>query len=218
MATPTLIYCADGNKRFAEIAMAAGFQYGAQLPNTIYYPPYFVDQDWRRPNRERYMAALSKWKPAIASVLDWERLEQLPEVLEWAEEAAQYVETVMIIPKVQNGVKLLPRTVGGKPVRLGYSVPTKFAGTELFLGEFTDWPVHLLGGSPRKQRELAQYLNVQSLDGNYANKMAVRFCEYWDGRKWRELKDAGGFIGNDVPYAAFRRSCENIVAAWKENR
>jgi len=210
MAIPILIYCAYGNKHYAEISIAAGFRYGAQLPHRIYYPPYFVDQDWRKPNREKYMAALAKWRPHIASVLDWERVEQLPEVLSWAEEAAQYVEVVMIIPKVQNGVNLLPRVISGRPIRLGYSVPTRFAGTELMLSEFVGWPVHLLGGSPKKQLEIARYLDIASADGNAATK-AAEYGNYWDGRQWRDIGKC-----DDMPYKAFRRSCENIMAAWKK--
>lgn len=220
MNRPVLIYCADGNRRFAEIAINAGYEYGAQLPNTIYYPPYFVDQNWRKPNREAYMAALDKHRPFMASVLDWERPEQLPEVLGWAEDAARFVETVMIIPKVQGGICMLPRSIGGKPVRLGYSVPTKFSGTQLFLSEFLGWPVHLLGGSPNAQMSLAQYLDAQSIDGNLHALIALRYAKFWYSRKWLSILEADGKRWNDgaekcdAPYEAFRRSCENIMAAW----
>lgn len=153
MAAPALIYCADGNARFAEIAVNAGFLYGAQLPpRGLPYPPYFADQNWKNPNRERYMSELAKHRPFMASVLDWERAEQLPEVLDWAEDAAQFVDVVMIIPKVLGGIAKLPRRIGGKPVRLGYSVPTKFGGTAVPYSEFYGWPVHLLGGNPHRQR------------------------------------------------------------------
>jgi len=208
VATPTLIYCAGHNRKYAEIALACGFRYGAQLPTTVYYPPFFVDQNWRNPDRTIYMAELAKWRPELATVLDWERMEQLPEVLSWAEEAARYVETVIVIPKVQNGVRLLPRVIGGKPVRLGYSVPTQFAGTELMLFEFFGWPVHLLGGSPLKQLEIARYLDVVSADGSAATK-AAEYGNYFDGRQWRDIGEC-----IDMPYVAFRKSCENIMKAW----
>jgi len=32
--TPDLIYCADGNSRYAQIAIDNGWYYGAQMPNT----------------------------------------------------------------------------------------------------------------------------------------------------------------------------------------
>lgn len=224
MAAIDLIYCAVGAPRMAEIAIAAGFRYGLRLPDTAYYPIYFADQNWRKPDREAYMSALAEHRPALATVLDWEHPEQLPEVLEWAEEAARYVETVIIIPKVQGGIKLLPRSIGGKPVRLGYSVPTRFAGTSLPLWEFTGWPVHLLGGSPHKQMEMARYLDVRSADGNYVHKLAVQLNRYWVpgngrfGHRWQEALSDTGYIDNDAPYRAFCHSCENIMTAWKQFR
>ena len=74
MASPTLIYCGGGNSRFYDIATAAGFKYGSRLPDTIYGPLYFADQDWKQPNRDKYMAGLAEHKPYMASVLDLERV------------------------------------------------------------------------------------------------------------------------------------------------
>jgi hypothetical protein len=42
-----IIFCAGGNRRFAEIAKNAGFLLGAQLPDTIYFPIQFADQNWK---------------------------------------------------------------------------------------------------------------------------------------------------------------------------
>jgi hypothetical protein len=212
-----LIYCAAGNPRFAQIAIGAGYKYGAQLPNTIYHAPHFVDQDWRAPDRVRYIAALAEHRPALATVLDLERDEQLPEVLEWAEDAARYVsEAVIIIPKAHGIIAHLPRTIGGREVRLGYSVPTKYGGTEVMAWEFSGWPVHLLGGSPGAQMRLTAYFDVRSADGNYAQLMATRYCEYWTARGWAELDGHNGHVAHDAPYAAFALSCANIRAAWEK--
>lgn len=217
-----LIYCADGNARFATIAVEQGFRYGAQLPNTIYAAPYFVDQNWRAPVRETYMAALAEYRPAIATVLDLEHESQFDEVLSWATEAAQHVrETVIIIPKVMGIIPRIPETIGGKQIRLGYSVPTSFAGTCLPLWEFARRPVHLLGGSPSKQLELASYLNVESADGNYSQLMANRYGQFYacngmanvKDRYWPRLAEVHP-IDTDRPYHAFRLSCINIMAAW----
>ena len=207
-----LVYCASGNARFAQIAIDAGYLYGAQLPATVYHPVWFADQNWRKPNRDRYMAALAQHKPHMATVLDWEQEEQLPEVLEWAEEAAQHVEVVMLVPKVQGGVSQLPRAIGGKPVRLGYSVPTSFGGTELGIWEFGGWEVHLLGGSPQAQMQVARYLDVRSADGNYAMMIAQKFGDVWlPGGKVRRLPPGN----HDNIYRAFDLSCRNIMAAWR---
>jgi hypothetical protein len=235
MATPTLIYCADGNRRFAQIAIDHGFRYGAQLPNTVYFRPYFADQDWRKPDRERYMAALAEHQPTMATVLDWEREDQLPEVLDWAEEAARYVKWILIVPKVIGGIANIPRRINGRDIILALSVPTRYAGTQLPFWEFVGWPVHLLGGSPQAQMTLYSYLrvcaDVVSVDGNYMLKMATKYNRFWvpgtatyaRDRWWPALREAnnGQLWGDgsdkaDSVYEAFRRSCEHIRKAWKE--
>ena len=208
-----LIYCAGGNKKFAQAAINAGFLYGSQLPHTVHFPLYFADQDWKKPNRQKYFTALATHKPHVATVLDWEKSGQLNEVLAWAEEAASHVETVIIIPKVQGGIKQLPRIVGGKQIRLGYSIPTKFGGTGLPYSDFIGWPVHLLGGSPHNQMKLAKYLNVVSVDCNYHMMMAERHNKFWANGKWHELSSLG-HVDNDAPYRAFELSCKNMVKAW----
>lgn len=216
-----LIYCAAGNERFGQIAIEQGFTYGAQLPNTIYHTPRFVDQNWKNPNRVEYMQALETYKPALATVLDWERQEQFDEVMQWAREAAQHADEVIIIPKVMGGISQIPNMINGKPVRLGYSVPTTFGGTMLPLWEFGGRPVHLLGGSPKKQIELSNYLNVVSADGNYSQKMATQYNQFYacngqartKDRYWPRLAELHP-IDYDAPYHAFRLSCINIQAEW----
>jgi ribosomal protein S18 acetylase RimI-like enzyme len=221
-----IIYCAAGNKRYANIAIKHGMRYGAQLPNTVYHSPYFTDQNWKKPDKRRYMAALKQHRPALATVLDLEREEQLGEVLSWAIEAAYYVrEAVIIIPKVMSIIPKLPRRIFGKQVRLGYSVPTKFAGTQVPIWEFSGWPIHLLGGSPYEQSKLERYLDVKSVDGNYAQKMANRYCQFYDGtggsrwannRYWPKLEESPfGHVDKDAPYFAFELSCINIMSSWR---
>jgi O-succinylbenzoate synthase len=228
MAAPTLVYCAGSNRRFDEIALTAGYVLGAQLPRTVYFPLWMADQDWKRPNRSRYMAALAEHRPTVATVLDWERDEQLPEVLDWAEEAAQHVERVMIVPKVVGRVGRIPRRIGGADVVLAYSVPTRFGGSSVPLWEMAGWPIHLLGGSPHVQMRCWQHLSpiadVVSADGNLAQKMATQWCQFWvngsagyaNNRWWPTLTEADGTRWEqNGPYEAFRRSCANITAAWR---
>lgn len=214
-----LIYCANGNRRFAEIAIRYGLTYGAQLPATVYYPPVFADQNWKQPDRTKYMAALAEHKPRMATVLDWERDDQYNEALSWAWEAAQHVsEAVIIIPKVIGGIPRLPRTIAGKQVRLGYSVPTKFGATQVPQWEFMGWPVHALGGSPMRQLELAAYLDIRSADGNYIQGEALKRGQVFvpgascNFPKFYELVERRE---SDVPYAAFTLSVINMLNAWQ---
>lgn len=220
-----LIFCADGNVAHAHIAHAAGWEYGLRLPSRgrADLPVSFADQDWRKPDHQRYMACLAEVRPALATVLDWEEPEQLPEVLAWAEEAAQWVtEAVLLIPKVSGSVPLLPRRIGGRDVWLAYSVPTSYGGSPLFLSEFGGWPVHLLGGSPQKQHEVWSYLrgiaDVRSADGNMLKKLAVGRCCYWTRQTtrhghWQPIDRA---VETNAPDECVRRSCVNIYRAWQD--
>ena len=220
MATrPLLIYCADGNPSFASAAVEAGWLYGARLPSTVYQPVFFADQDWKNPNRGAYMGALARHRPQMASVLDWEDEDQLGEVLSWAEEAAQWCRQVVVIPKVAHGLHQIPERVGQADIIIGYSVPTSYGGSCIWLGEFGRRPVHLLGGSPQKQIELSHYLNVVSADGNMAHQQAHR-CRTWRRRAgpkghWMQLADLGDARTNGANLEAFRRSLVEIRSAWE---
>jgi hypothetical protein len=223
MAAPTLIYCSNGNRRFAEIALSNGYLYGAQLPGTVYLDPYFVDNKFKDPNREAYMAALAEHRPYMASVIDWMPGIELSEVVSWAEEAACFVDVLMIIPKIQHTVHMIPRSIGEKQVRIGYSVPTRYGGTELMVSEFYGWPVHLLGGSPGAQMKLCQYMNVVSADGNMARLQANRGLWWLPGKgpftnRWVTFREMGEVVDGDIPYKAFERSCVNMMAAWNRKR
>lgn len=224
--SPLLIFCASGNERFAQIALYHNFSYGAQLPHTVHVDPVFVDQQWERPQRTQYMRALAKYRPARATVLDLEHEEQLDEVLDWADEASQFVvKEVIIIPKVMGIIERLPRTVRGKPIVLGYSVPTRYSATSLPVWQFYGWPVHLLGGSPQRQVELSHYLDVVSTDGNYHLKMATKYNQFFAAggtmrhaanRWWPQLQESVyGYVKHDAPYFAFELSCMNIQAYWQ---
>lgn len=222
---PVLIYCAGKNRAFDAIAKAAGFRLGAQLPTTVYHDLYFADQDWKRPDRAAYMRALAEHRPAMATVLDLERPTQRNEVLDWAEEAAQYTQYVLIIPKYSGAIDGLPRRIGGADVVLAYSVPTRYAGTPVPVWEFAGWPVHLLGGSPHTQMRVARYMEVVSVDGNMINRMATERCQFWvNGTAKAYSKDyywpkvaETGWTGDDPHIEAFRRSCENIIEAWRRH-
>lgn len=222
---PRLIFCHDGNPAFARIAVECGWLYGARLPATVYERVYFADQDWREPDRKTYMAALARHRPVMATVVDWETDSQLPDVLSWAEEAAQWVaESVLIVPKVVGGVPRIPRSIGGKRVVLAYSVPTKYGGSPLALWELDGWPVHLLGGSPQEQMKLWSILScrceVVSVDGNMTAKMA-RSCRFWSRTsgpkgKWWQLRDGGDDRTEGADAASLKRSLTNIRNAWLE--
>lgn len=211
MATPLLIYCAGGSRRFGEIARAEGFAYGCRSDHAPSYPPVFVDLDWRKPDLDHHLGFVALHQPRLAVAPDVTDLGQLPATLRYAEQLARYVEKVILVPKVPGMIERLPREPW---LLLGYSVPTRYGGADgTLLWEWAGWPVHLLGGSPAAQLNLAHYLDVFSADGNAAQRAALRGV-WFDGRHWR-TRDAEVSLGPDLPYRTFARSCAEIVRAWQ---
>jgi hypothetical protein len=226
-----LIYCANGNKRYAEIAKENKWLYGTQATKTFYLSPDFTDFDPKKPpTLKQYLDVIAREKPRFATVLDWDKNVGFNKVMEWAESIAPFVETVIIIPKIVNTVHMIPNNIGGKHVRLGYSVPTRHGLTLVLYHEFKGRDVHLLGGSPQSQLKLSNYLYVTSLDCNQHQLMASRYCSFFSPSKGREfglnnywvtIKEADGkkwgdgSKDSDANYEAFRRSCVNIRKMWE---
>ena len=229
LTMPELIYCANGNARYAEIAIKAGYTYGAQLPGTVYHDIEFADQNWKRPNLDSYVTAIKQYKPRIATVKDLECANWIDETLAWAESVAPYVDTIIIIPKAFGVIGKLPNRIGGRNIVMGYSVPTRHGATSVPAWEFSGRDVHLLGGSPHKQiqlfRSLSAYCSIVSIDGNMHNKLANSHCMFWvDGtakyakdRHWptmREFNNGELWPHKGANYEAFAMSCQNIKDAW----
>lgn len=220
-SVPDLIYCSNGNYTLQRIALDFGFKFGLKLPyrRILDEPLYFADQDWKNPDRKKYMDSISIYKPKSATVLDLEHRNQLAEVLSWAEEISCYVETVIIIPKCTGVISKLPKEIKGKPVRLGFSVPTKYGSTSLNPSAFRRWEVHLLGGAPEKQLSYRGEMNIVSVDCNYHSMKANKFGEYWTGkigdvRWWRKLH--GDYTPKERSRRAFEMSCKHIMDYWRE--
>lgn len=224
-----LIYCADGGPRFAEIAIRYGFKYGSQSAKTVYFPPAFIDYDFKAKSSKwiRHVADCKKYRPGLAIIPDWMESRRLSEIVDLrAVELAPYVGELLIVPKVKGGIDKLPHSIAGKPVRLAYSVPTGFGSTDVEISEFQGWPVHLLGGNLGMQMELAKQMNVVSADAN-KHKMKANYAEVWTGYyikgdkvidRYRQLQSFGFGELADAPYHAFALSCINIKAWWQGAR
>lgn len=236
-----LIFSSGGNERLTQIAMEAGWLPGARVPCTVYFPPYFVDNEYRDFKRAPYIAAVEKHQPVMATLLDLEHWYQLDDVLSLGERIAPFVQEVLIIiPKVDGIIRHLPREIGGKAVWLGYSIATSNGGTRVPIREFEGWNVHLLGGSPQEQMRLARgrtprpfmrslldahevKLNVVSADTNYHQERANAHAAVWvngtakgcKNRYFPTLKELDLHIEHDAPYIAFEKSCRNIMQAWR---
>lgn len=221
-----LLFSNAANKRFAELAIDAGWEVGVQLPRTAYFQPYFTDQNFHDPNFARYLEHVQKHRPYVATVLDIETWHQLDIAMQWAKDIEPYVQEIMFIPKVSGVIARLPRDINGKRVRLGYSVPTRHGGTDVAIAEFQGWPVHLLGGSPQKQLALLKNLDVVSIDQLMIQERS-QACQFWtpQPQRWQrnqwfpQLSEAGIHLqGKPAQELALKMSLENFRQALSETK
>jgi hypothetical protein len=208
---PLLIFCAGRNRRYAEIALAAGFSYGCRSDYRPLFPVAFADLNWQTPDLDRHAAFVAQHRPRLAVAPDVLTLDALDATLRYAEQLATHAEGIIVVPKVDGVLERLPRLPW---LVLGYSVPTRYGSVGSALDwDFHGWPVHLLGGSPQRQMHLSRYLRVTSADGN-SHMKAARWGSFWEHGGWASKarglpRDTGG------PYRAFALSCTNIAAAWR---
>lgn len=126
---------------------------------------HFIDIDWKNYNFQKHFDAVRLYRPKYTVARDWEKADDLTSILMQADRLLAYAEKVIVVPKVsEQKYKLL--SLIPNYLMLGYSVPTRYGGTDIEPSFFGDRQVHLLGGRPEKQRELANQLNVISIDGN----------------------------------------------------
>lgn len=220
-----LMVCVQDPK-FAKSVLDSNLTLGARLPDgirsDINHKIEFADQNWKKPNKQKYIQSIAKIKPRIATVLDLERPEQFDEVMDWAETIAQHVlETIVIIPKYNDAIPNIPKSIAGKEVRLGYSVKTSYGQTDVPIEEFnkSSFGIHLLGGSPHKQIYHAQIMNVVSIDCNsmiYSGLKGKILSPLLHGTKWVDHKNYFNIekAMNNAPYICFDESCKNMIKLW----
>ena len=129
----------------------------------------------------------------------------LDDVLHEASVLNQFARRVIVVPKDPT---LVSRKRLGVPdlFRLGYSVPTRYGGTTISPEHFTG-DVHLLGGRPDVQRQLARRMKVRSLDGNRFTYDA-KFGDYFAGTKFVP-HPTGGYE------ECLHASLANIAKLWE---
>lgn len=214
-----LIFCHGGASPATRIAAEEGWLVGARSDLPFYganagLPYTFIDWDFKKPNWDRHIKLISQHKPKYCTAPDIYSEADMPATKQQVEELSQYSQYVIVVPKIPG---IIEELVTWNNTLLGYSVPTKYGSAEnVPEWEFAQYPVHLLGGGPKKQWELAQMMNVVSVDCK-AHMRAASF--------------GGHYISNfkrmDVPleyqsekshfYISFRLSSQHIISRWREN-
>lgn len=200
------------SKKAIRVACKYGWLPGARYTNLRDVRNFdrlgFLDIHWKEYDFDKHVSAAKSTYPMVTVARDIERRGQLAKVLDEAYELLEYAETVVIVPKprsLSNDLNDLIPSV----FRLGYSVPTKYGGTKISPVRFKR-PVHLLGGRPDIQRQLATIMEVASMDCNRFTLDAA-YGKYFDGERFcRHPK--GGYE------QCLRDSVKNINKIWATYR
>lgn len=196
--------------RVTNIALRYGWMPGARYTNlrdVRRFPRLgFLDIDWKNYNFALHLSAARETRPKLTVARDIVQLELLGQTLDEAHELSQYAEHVIVVPKDLRLTDRIEELIPSQ-FRLGYSVPTRYGGTEIPLSSFTR-PVHLLGGRPDVQRRLAERLQVHSVDGNRFT-LDASFGDYFDGEIFRR-HPVGGYE------ACIEDSIKNINSLWEK--
>jgi len=195
------------------LARAHGWRPGARYTNlrdvrgTNFAGNGFLDIEWRKYNFERHLDAAKSSRPFMTVARDVEDIFQLDRTLAEAEKLQRYATLVVIVPKDPRLSKTMESLIPRDYI-LGFSVPTKYGGTPI-APKYFKRRVHLLGGRPDRQRELAEQMDVFSVDCNRFT-LDARFGDFFDGRRFRP-HPIGGYE------KCLLESMRNIDALWKAN-
>lgn len=198
------------------IAADEGWLLGARSDNTLrgknkHYIPVMIDWNFTEPNWGRHMTYIKRHRPKYATAPDVYTQADLARTKDHVAEIAEYAENVIVVPKVTG---IIDEVMTWPKAMLGYSVPTKYGATDVPIWEFERHPVHLLGGGPKAQLDLARMMNVVSMDCK-AHFRAAAFGRYYDDRMRSILVTDDHKKEDTGMRIAFRLSCRYIIEAWR---
>lgn len=180
-----MIKIVNHSKKVLKIARAQGWEIGARYTNLrdikLLGTVAFIDIDWKNYDFNKHLDAVKQIRPNMTVARDIENIDELPDILKEAEQLNKYCNSVILVPKDRrliDNFHLLP-----DEYVLGYSVPTKYGKTEIPRDNFKGRKVHLLGGRPDIQRQIAEELNVVSIDCNRFT-LDAKFGDYFVGNKF----------------------------------
>jgi hypothetical protein len=223
-----LIFCANDNPLYAQIAVEEGWSLG--ICSNRGYQGYediskisFVDIDYRNPDFERHLAVVGRLQPRYATVPDlsehYVSESDIERALRQAEQLKNVCALPLIVPKLAGQVPLIP-----KEWALAYSVRTTYGGANYFFWEeevrqgLAGRRIHLLGGSPQEQIQIylhvADFVHISSVDCSMPKRQSW-FAEYWEHGRWVKHPKKGQKQRN-LPHECWRLSCRHIIRRWRE--
>jgi len=179
-----------GRPDLTEIAESYGWLRGSRLDDLRRYEKIgvdvnFVDLHWEDPDPEALLAATMRHRPRYVVAGDYDG-SNFEEVNDRARQLRDYAENVIIVPHEPGEIAEVP----GWAV-VGYSTPTKYAGTDAPVWEYRGRDVHILGGTIEQVTKLYGYLadSIISMDCNSFHRGATAFAKWWGhtSPSWNKL-------------------------------
>ena len=181
-----VLKCICYSKSVLKIAKSYGWYPGAKYTNLRDIRSFnkigFIDIEWKAYDFDKHIYALTQTEPILTVAKDIENIKEFDEVIKQAEILNKYSKYVIIVPKDRKLSSHLEE-IPSKYI-LGYSVPTKYGGTKIPIKYFNR-PVHLLGGRPDTQINLAAQMQVVSFDCNRFT-LDAKYGYYFDGHSFRK--------------------------------
>lgn len=174
------VHVQGNNRQVPTWARASGMAYGTRHDDTPRDYVFMLDINWRKYIWSEYMARVLLWRPVMAMVADYEHPNQRETMLKQvADLRAAGVLRVLVCPKFHGAVADIP-----DDCVVAVSIPSRYAGFVPAEHELVGRRIHLLGGSPSKQRDAVLRWNVISADYN-AHQRAAQFGVRFEGGRWK---------------------------------
>jgi hypothetical protein len=203
-----VIITANGSTDLSRAAFRGGALVGYESGNSRppeEIPVEFVDWPFTKDDVSfaDHLEVVKRERPRYAVAPDVEDAEELDTAISQADRLAEYADVVIMVPK-----SVKPSVIPER-FRVGIPAQERFGGMPWPVWEYRGCgEVHILGGSPKRQKELAAYLQrVDSVDSTSPQKGA-KFGDVWTGEEWEEL--------DTNYYDRIEQSMNNCLHMWNE--
>ena len=162
------------------------------------------DEKWTR-----HLEVVKRERPKYAVAPDINAVNPYESVIPKADQLRRYAEVVIVVPKAVPPSRVPDR------FRVGLPAQKRFGGNPHNVWEYRHCPsVHILGGSPKTQFELSNYVQVDSVDTSSPLK-AAEFGSVWIGSPDNSGSNWGE-VGSNY-YERIERSMNNLFEAWNQD-
>ena len=205
-----------------QLGFLPGFREDCGYQQTQYQdlniPVGMLDNDFRNPDLERYVARFFEYEPRVGVIGDAYDVDEVEDYVAAAREIqGSYPEAdLIIVPKCRAVIDAIP-----EDLVLGYSRGYADRLAHEF-SEPTDWRdrrVHILGGNPPKQLDVIEQLTRPTLtDEPPADIVGLGWNGLHRGAQFGEFRTADGWddSGRDADHVTVRKTVRHSLARLNE--